>query len=229
MNAESTNRADRIRGVLFDLDGTLLDTAPDLVYAVNAALADGGFKPGLPEQLRPLISGGMGAMIRQALDAPPESIANVLEHALTIYQENLAVNTRLFDGMETVLARLDDADLQWGIVTNKHTRFTEPLLQSLGLTERAGCAISGDTTPERKPHPLPMFEACKVLGLPPRQCVYIGDDARDILAGRRAGTATLAAAYGYAPDDDDPNAWGADGLIHHPEEVLHWLGGRAAA
>lgn len=218
-------RRNRIRGVLFDLDGTLLDTAPDLVAAVNAALQHGGYPPRPPDELKPLISEGAPAMLRGGLGEQPAEFGPLLERMLDIYETHIAVHTRFFDGMERVLEFLEQAALPWGIVTNKLSRFTDPLMQALGIDLRTGCIISGDTTEERKPHPLPLLEACRRLGRRPADVVYIGDAALDIEAGRRAGMATVAAAYGYLRPEDRPDQWGADALIERPEDLIPWLRG----
>jgi len=216
-----------VRSVLFDLDGTLLDTAPDLAFACNAAVTEAGLQPQPMGALKPLISGGAAAMLRHTLAANRQEadLTPLLERMLAIYRENIAVHTRLFGGMEAVLVELETRNLSWGIVTNKVTRFTEPLLQSLNLLERPACVISGDTTPEHKPHPMPLLEACRRIGSRPSQCVYVGDARRDIEAGRNAGMTTLAALYGYVSTDDPAESWGADGLLQHPQELLSWLDG----
>jgi 2-phosphoglycolate phosphatase len=219
-----------LRGVLFDLDGTLLDTAPDLAHACNLALAEAGFAPQALQALRPMVSGGAGAMLRLALN-PDEGAADfqtVLERMLSIYLENIAVHTRFFDGMDSVLDELENRGLCWGIVTNKLSCYTVPLLASLGLLTRPGCVVSGDTLPKMKPHPLPMWEACRLIGSAPEECVYIGDARRDIEAGKNAGMATLAALYGYIPEHDPPHGWGADGLLSRPSDLLAWLDGTLA-
>jgi phosphoglycolate phosphatase len=214
-----------VRSVLFDLDGTLLDTAPDLAFACNAAAREAGLEPQPLTALKPLISGGAAAMLRHVLSANDQEadFDPLLERMLTLYRQNIAVHSRFFDGMEAVLDELEKRNLSWGIVTNKLTRFTTPLLQSLNLLERLACVISGDTLPEQKPHPMPMLEACRRIGSQPEQCVYIGDAWRDIEAGRNAGMTTLAALYGYIGADDPAESWGADGLLRQPHELLSWL------
>ncbi len=221
----------RQRGVLFDLDGTLLDTAPDLVEACNIAATEAELLPQTLEDLRPLVSGGATAMLQHILAANGREVDDfeaLLQRMLSLYQQNIAIHTRFFDGMDTVLAELENRGMNWGIVTNKHTRFTVPLLQSLGLHGRAGCVISGDTMAESKPHPMPMLEACRLIGSAPGECVYIGDARRDIEAGKNAGMATLAALYGYVPENDPAHDWGADGLLSRPLDLLAWLDGRSA-
>lgn len=220
--------SEAIAGVLFDLDGTLLDTAPDLVSALNRTLLDAGIPPCPAALVRPHISGGARAMLGYWLHhcgIVPEELEqpHLLPRMLERYEAAVAVETCLFEGMETVLATLDAWQLPWGIVTNKVSRFTDPLLRALALTERAACIVSGDSTPERKPHPLPLQEACRRLRRPPADCVYVGDAKPDIDAGREAGLKTLVAGYGYLDPDDDPRTWGASAIIDHPSELLVWL------
>lgn len=223
-------KRDHLRGVLFDLDGTLLDTAPDLAAACNAAAAEFGLMPQPLEVLKPQVSHGAPAMLVRLMESNGrEADFDALhERMLALYEENIAVHTRLFEGMEAVLDEVENRGLSWGIVTNKHRRFTEPLLRRLGLDSRAGCAISGDTLPRSKPHPMPMLEACRRIDAAPAACVYVGDARRDIEAGRNAGMATLAALYGYVPDDDPAQGWGADALLGGPLDLLAWLDGGLA-
>lgn len=212
-----------IRGVLFDLDGTLLDTAPDLIAAANHALEVAG-SPACPDAvLTPLISRGAAAMLARGLGDPGKLNHECLDWMLDYYAAHIAVQTRFFDGMERLLHELDQMAVPWGIVTNKLTRFTEPLLAALGLDVRAGCVISGDTTAERKPHPRPLLEAAHRLGVAPGNCVYVGDSRTDMEAGRRAGMRTLAATYGYLAPDDLPEDWPADELIDTPWTVTRWI------
>ena len=219
-----------LRGVLFDLDGTLLDTAPDLVHACNLAAVEAGLEPQALQALRPMVSGGASAMLRLTLNANAREadLESLEERMLSIYLENIAVHTRFFDGMDSVLDELENRGLCWGIVTNKLSCYTVPLLASLGLLTRPGCVVSGDTLPEMKPHPMPMWEACRLIGSDPAECVYIGDARRDIEAGKNAGMATLAALYGYIPENDPPHDWGADGLLSRPSDLLAWLDGTLA-
>ncbi|MFM8330632.1 MAG: HAD-IA family hydrolase [Candidatus Methylumidiphilus sp.] len=218
------------RGVLFDLDGTLLDTAPDLAVACNTASAEFGLRPQPLEALRPSVTYGASAMLLQVLAADPQDVDfdSLLQRMLCLYEENIAVQTRFFEGMDIVLDELEARGLRWGIVTNKHARFTDPLLRQLDLHSRSGCVISGDTLAECKPHPLPMLEACRRIGAAPQASVYVGDARRDIEAGQNAGMATLAALYGYVPDDDPAHGWGADGLLGQPLDLLAWLDGEGA-
>lgn len=211
--------------VLFDLDGTLLDTAPDLTAALNRALTNEGFAPVAVQTIRPLISCGAAAMVDYALG--PRRAADlrgrVLNRMLEEYLTHIADQTDLFEGMADVLAELHRRNLKWGVVTNKRARFTEPLLDTLGLAKQAACIVSGDSTPNCKPHPEPVLAACKITASKPSRCVYVGDSVKDVQAGRRAGMRTLGALYGYLGAGDDATRWGADALLGAPGELLNWL------
>jgi phosphoglycolate phosphatase len=211
--------------VLFDLDGTLADTAPDMARALNLQLARHG-RPPLPfEAIRPHVSHGARAMMRIgfALEAGEADYAALRQEYLDIYGENLALATAPFPGIPQLLEALEARRVPWGIVTNKPAWLTDPLMGSLGLAGRAACVVSGDTAARPKPHPDPVLHACRLIGVDPRECWTVGDAQRDIAAGRAAGTGTLAALFGYLGEDDDPASWGADGLIRAPLEVLDWL------
>jgi 2-phosphoglycolate phosphatase len=214
-----------VRSILFDLDGTLLDTAPDLAFALNAVAQEEGLKPLPVHALKPLISGGAAAMVRFAFGGRPDDaeFTRVLQRMLAIYREHIADQTRFFSGMEAVIDEIERRQLPWGIVTNKLGWLTDPLLRALELDHRPGCVISGDTTQYRKPHPQPMLEACRRLDRQPGDCVYVGDALRDVEAGRQAGMSTLVALYGYLADTDQPRDWGATGLIAEPADLLRWL------
>ena len=214
-----------LRTVLFDLDGTLVDTAPDLGYALNRVLSEQGRTPLALEVIRPLISLGGRAMVEGALGVRPEQpgFEPLYRRFLAIYQENVANDTQLFPGMEVVLDTLEARHMNWGIVTNKVAFLTLPLVEALGLAERAACIVSGDSTAQRKPHPAPLLFACEQVGSHPSQCLYVGDAPRDIAAGQRAGMRTLVALFGYIPRGEVPLQWGADGLIASPLELLDWL------
>ncbi|MGA7801095.1 MAG: phosphoglycolate phosphatase [Gammaproteobacteria bacterium] len=226
LNANSPAAApDAIGAVLFDLDGTLLDTAPDLAYCLNELLVQSG-RPPLPfEKIRPVVSHGGIGLIRLGFGLEPNhpSFAELRRRLLDLYRDNLARHTQLFPGMDSVLAGLEARGIKWGVVTNKPGWLTDPLLQALGLFERAASVISGDTLPQRKPDPAPVLLACTQTGCSASQCVYVGDAARDIEAGRRAGLHTLVALFGYIAECDDPASWGADELIQTPEALLRWL------
>lgn len=212
-----------VSGVLFDLDGTLADTAPDLAYALNRVLVEEG-REALPlAVIRPAASHGSAALLRTGFGADHPDTEHLRQRLLTVYQDNIARQTRLFPGMDAVLQQLEQRRLPWGVVTNKPARFTEPLLAALGLTPRAACVVSGDTCTESKPHPRPILHACEQISADPALCLYVGDAERDIQAGRRAGARTLAALFGYLGPDDRPQDWGADGLLEQPADILRWL------
>lgn len=214
-----------ITTVLFDLDGTLADTAPDLSAALNRVLLDNGREPLPFERIRPVVSNGAQALIRLGFGLAPgeDGFEPLRGQLLDAYAARLAVDTRLFPGMADLLTGLEQRGLRWGVVTNKPAFLTEPLIEQLGLTARAACIVSGDTLEQRKPHPAPLLHACQLTGSGAAQCLYIGDAERDIEAGRRAGMKTLVALFGYIESGHDPDAWGADGLVHAPLEVLEWL------
>lgn len=214
----------RLDCVLFDLDGTLVDTAPDLVACLNKALAAHGYQAIEHLDVKPLISHGALAMIAHAAaDADPALKSRMLDFMLDCYQNNIAEHSRFFAGIAETLEAIETLGLKWGVVTNKRERFTLPLMDALNLSERAACIVSGDTTANPKPHPEPMLAACKQAGVKPENCVYIGDALHDITAGKNANMKTLAALYGYLKDGDRPENWGADALIEHPEQLLQWI------
>ncbi len=213
------------QAVLFDLDGTFADTAPDLAAALNQVLQEQG-KPALPfEHIRPVVSHGGIALIKLGFDIPQESpeFEVLRQRLLAIYKNNISQLTQLFEGMDELVTELENSDIAWGIVTNKPSWLTDPLMAQLGYTQRARTIVSGDTTSERKPHPEPLFHACRKINCPPDQCLYVGDAERDIIAGKRAGMKTLGALFGYIEADDDPRTWGADALIEHPREIKDFL------
>ena len=214
-----------VRAVLFDLDGTLIDSAPDLAGAANALREKRGLVPLALERYRAHTGSGARGMLRVAFDIEPghDAFDDLKRQFFTEYQERLTLQTGLFDGVDRLIGALLEAGLPWGVVTNKGTRFTEPLTQAIPLFASAGAVISGDTTPHTKPHPAPLLEAARRLGLPPSDCLYVGDDLRDIQAGRSAGMRTVAALYGYLGADADVAAWGADRTITEPIELLKWL------
>ena len=214
-----------IRAVLFDLDGTLADTAPDLAAALNRLLAERGRDAVPIERARPLTSSGARGMLRAGFGIDPQhaDYETLKARFLELYAANVCGETRLFDGIGDLLGALERRSLPWGVVTNKAERFTFPLLEALALAARTGCVVGGDTTGRAKPHPEPLLHAARVLGVPPADCLYVGDDLRDIQAARAAGMRALAAAYGYLGEAGDPAAWGADAVIAHPREVLIYL------
>jgi len=210
--------------VLFDLDGTLVDTAPDLIACLNSALTYHGFSAIAPEKVRPCISHGAVAMIKKSeTQANDEIQAQILETLLNDYQNNILQYGGFFEGIEQTLQLIEDKGLKWGVVTNKRSRFTQPLMKALRLTERAACIISGDTTNNSKPHPEPMLAACKQAQVKAKNCVYIGDAKHDIIAGKAANMKTLAAVYGYLTYEDKADDWGADALIESPLQIKQWI------
>lgn len=211
------------RAILFDLDGTLADTAPDLAAAANFLRAERGLAPAPYEQLRPVASAGARGLIGAALDIHPghADYEELRVRFLARYEANMTVHSRLFDAVPELLAQIESRGLRWGIVTNKAARFTDPLVPQIGLGH-AACVVSGDTTPHPKPHPAPLLEAARRLQLAPEDCWYVGDDLRDIQAGRAAGMPTVAAAWGYC-GHSEPTAWEADALVHAPQLLLDLL------
>ncbi len=208
--------------VLFDLDGTLADTAPDLALALNLTRADHGLAPVPAERLRPQASHGARGLIGEGMGLVPGDPAfdDARDRFLAHYRANLCVHTRLFDGIEALLAALEANGHRWGIVTNKPGWLSAPLIEALQLHRRAACLISGDTTPTPKPHPAPLLLACRQLDVPAADCVYVGDDRRDVDAGRAAGMRTAVACWGYIGADDNPRDWPADLLLDSPGELL---------
>ncbi len=215
--------------ILFDLDGTLADTAPDLIAALNRSIQKYHYSAVEYQHIKPFISHGAVAMIKQCLpDCNDEKLqAKILEVMLDDYQQNIAQYTQLYQGMESLLDHIENRGLKWGVVTNKRQRFTKPLIAALDLTDRAACIISGDTTDKAKPYPEPMLAACEQAEVKPEQCIYIGDAAHDIEAGKAAGMKTMAATWGYLKPEDIPEQWGADFLIDSPDEILAFLDNQA--
>jgi phosphoglycolate phosphatase len=215
----------KLNTVLFDLDGTLIDTAPDMVDALNRMLNRYG-KPELPfERVRNTVSRGSLALVRLGFgDGLPEAeLKNLQNEYLSVYADALCVASRPFNGMTELLHQLEASNIRWGVVTNKPGWLTDPLLRQLGLHERAACIISGDTLSVRKPDPAPLLHAAGLVQREPRQCVYVGDDRRDIDAGRAAGMRTLVARYGYIEAREDPRQWGADDMIDDIAQLQRWL------
>ena len=218
----SSGLASPYKGVFFDLDGTLADTAPDLVAAANQLLIARNLPPKQYEVLRPCASAGARGLIGGAfgINTDHPDFIPLRDEFFANYEKALLVNSVLFEGVDHLLDQLDSANLPWGIVTNKSERFTHPLTELMGLRQRAVSTISGDTTPHSKPHPEPILHAARVANIDPNQSVYVGDDIRDIVAGKAAGMKTIAAAYGYCGCEEPPEAWGADYLVRHPRELL---------
>ncbi len=214
-----------ISAVLFDLDGTLVDTAPDIAFALNALLQEQD-KFTLPyDKIRANVSHGSQALLALAFDISPDHTDYpILQQRLyQLYQYNIARNTCLFAGMEAVLSTLEQRSIPWGVITNKPALLTELLLAKLNLLDRAVCVVSGDTTAFCKPHPAPMIHACNLIKKKPEQCVYIGDTASDMKAGKGVNMQTVAALYGYLSEDDHPQNWQADATISAPKDILQWI------
>jgi len=217
--------APAISAVLFDLDGTLLDTAPDLARAVNRQRVERGLEPVALERLRPAVSQGARGMLRVAFDLLPgqDGYDAMREEFLDYYLADLCVHTCFFPGMDSVLSTLEARGIAWGIVTNKLHRFTMPLLERMDLHRRPACIVSGDTAPRAKPYPDPLLEAARCIDIEPGRCLYVGDDERDVQAALAAGMTPVVALWGYLGDGNPPQAWGAAHLKAHPEEVLGLL------
>ncbi len=214
-----------IRAVLFDLDGTLADTAPDLVGALNLQRVSRGLDPLPLKALRPLVSQGARGLIGAGFGLQPgdSGFSELRDEFLDLYAANLSRNSQLFSGVEALLAELERRGMPWGIVTNKPGRFTEPLVEALELHQRASCVISGDTCARAKPHPDPLLEASRQIGIPAPDCLYLGDDQRDVEASLAAGMLPVVAGYGYLGVGRPPEQWGAVGIISHPGALLSML------
>lgn len=215
-----------VRAVLFDLDGTLVDSAPDLVGCVQDVMRARGAQPLPFESLRPVVSRGMRGLLTAAYG--PDFIGgdeypDVLARCLKLYSGRLAVQSQPFPGMREVLHGLARRGIPWGVVTNKPDYLTRPLLEALGLADDCAVAVGGDTTAHSKPHPEPMLFAAARLGVKPRHCIMLGDDPRDMQAARNAGMTGLAAAWGYFPPEEDLSAWGAAAILQSPPDLLAWI------
>ena len=209
-------------GIFFDLDGTLADTAPDLVAATNKLLVARKLTPKPYEFLRPYASAGARGLLEGAFGISPdhEDFVALRDEFFSNYEKALLVDSKLFDGIEHLLDQMDAANLPWGIITNKSERFTNPLTDLMGLRQRAVSTVSGDTTPYSKPHPEPILHAARTSNIDPSKSIYVGDDIRDVLAGKAAGMKTVAAAYGYCGCKEPPEAWGADYIANNPLDLL---------
>jgi phosphoglycolate phosphatase len=212
------------RAVLFDLDGTLADTAPDLAYALNCMRIARNL-PALPvAATRAYTSMGARGLLGVGFDVTPEhpDYEAMRDEFLANYENNLCRETRLFPGMAELLDELERRGLRWGVVTNKAERYTHPLLEQLGVHHRAACVIGGDTTGKIKPDPAPLYAATERMGIAARHCIYVGDDRRDVEAGRAAGMKTIVVKFGYL-HGNDPETWAADAMIDTPQELLQHL------
>lgn len=213
---------DKIQTVLFDLDGTLIDTAPDMAEALNILLQEEA-RAELPyDNIRPVVSNGSVALVELGFpDISDEDTRERLKQRyLEIYQNNLCVKSELFPGMQQLIDTIESRQMNWGVVTNKPGWLTDPLMQQIGLADRAVCIVSGDTTANRKPHPEPMYLACKLAESEAEQCIYIGDAQRDIEAGNNAGMLTVIASYGYIGDWENTSSWGAQHTADSPLAIL---------
>ncbi len=220
-----------IRAVLFDLDGTLIDSAPDLGAAADQMRLARDL-PSLPiDRYRPMAGAGARGMLGIAFGITPdhEDFPALREEFFRNYEQRMTRDTFAFDGVAELLARLSELGFAWGVVTNKSMRFTGPLTRAMPLFATAGAIVGGDSTPHSKPHPEPLFEAARQLGLPPQQCIYVGDDERDVAAGRAAGMPTVAATYGYLGGTPDVDRWKPDARISSPLALLPLLQTRPAA
>lgn len=214
----------KIDAVLFDLDGTLIDTAPDMVAVLNQMQQTRGADPLPYESARANVSNGAIGLLRLAFPEAAESdFASLQREYLERYEGAVCVDSSVFPDMPELLDALDAMQCPWGVVTNKPERMTDPLLAALGLSDRLSCAVSGDTLDKRKPDPAPLLYACEQAGVPPHRAVYVGDASRDIEAGRAAGMNTIAAAYGYIVPGDDPASWNADAIATDTKDLAKML------
>ncbi|MCZ8250860.1 MAG: HAD-IA family hydrolase [Hylemonella sp.] len=220
-----TRRFSGIEAVLFDLDGTLIDSAPDLGAAADQMRTDRGLPPLPLERYRPMAGAGARGMIGVAFGLTPEDPGyhELREEFMANYERCMTARTYAFAGIPELIEQLLQRELAWGVVTNKIERFTLPLTSAMPLFASAGVIVGGDTTPHPKPHPAPLFEAARRLGLEPQRCLYVGDDERDIVAGLAAGMGTVAATYGYLGAKGDVSDWGAHASINSPTELLQLL------
>ncbi len=210
---------------LFDLDGTLMDTAPDMGAALNILRAEHNLPPLSADRIRPQVSHGALGLLKLGFGIEPQDarFAEMRSRYLAIYRQHLVDDTHLFHGMDKVLDSLEQQGITWGIVTNKPGWLTEPLLEARGLRTRAACVVSGDTVARRKPHPDPLLHAAGLCGQPAGEAVYVGDAERDVQSAHAAGMLAVVAMYGYLGDEDRPDVWKPDHMIMHPSELLTWL------
>ncbi|MEO9136656.1 MAG: phosphoglycolate phosphatase [Casimicrobiaceae bacterium] len=225
MQARPPARPLPVSAVLFDLDGTLADSAGDLAAAVNRMRAERGLAPVPVAALRPHASAGARGLLAAGMGVAPDAAdyPALRDTFLAYYAAALDRTTHLFDGIAALLDALDERALPWGIVTNKAARFTRPVVEALGIDRRAGAIVSGDTTAHPKPHPAPLLHAAALLNVDPARCVYVGDDLRDITAGNAAGMITIVAEYGYLGEQGCADDWPAMGWIDRPLDLLAWL------
>jgi 2-phosphoglycolate phosphatase len=214
-----------LEAVLFDLDGTLADTAPDMALTVNRMRKRRGLEPVAPEQVRPYVSSGARGMIGAAFGITPDhpDFQAMREEFLDLYGENLCVESRLFPGMAELLDQLEADGVAWGVVTNKYERFARPLIEGLGLSARSAVVVGGDTCPRPKPFPDPLLFAAAAMGVAPTRTLYVGDDPRDVQAARAAGMPVVVAGYGYLGDGPPAISWGADAVLDSAEGIARWI------
>lgn len=215
-----------IKAVLFDLDGTFADTAPDLAAALNHTRAARNLPPLPLETIRPQASHGSRGLLRLGFGIEPDApdYDALRDIFLDYYESNICVHTRLFSGMAELVDELERCSIKWGIVTNKPHRYTVPLIQALGYAARAACLVSGDTCAQAKPHPAPLLHACALIGAAPAHCLYLGDDLRDMQAANAAAMPGIIAGYGYVGSDVSVENWSAQGSVSHPMELIRFLG-----
>jgi N-acetyl-D-muramate 6-phosphate phosphatase len=214
----------KLKAVLFDLDGTVLDTAPDMVGALNALRGERSLTAMPYGSIRSAVSHGAARVVKAGFpDADSDTQLSLQQRFLQIYRGALSRDTKLFPGMDRVLDKLESWRIKSGIVTNKAAWLTEPLLEELDLRRRFACVVSGDTLVERKPHPLPLLHAAALAGVAPGECIYVGDAERDVQAAHAALMPALVANYGYLRPDEDSAAWGGDGYLNQPTDLLDWL------
>ncbi len=214
-----------IKAVLFDFDGTLADTAPDLGHALNRQRTSRGLSELPIAQIRPLASAGSRGLLGLGFNIKPGDTGyeSMRDEFLDFYTQHLCQDTRLFPGVSELLDQLEKRNLPWGIVTNKPARFAHPLIEALGLAQRMACIVCGDELMNTKPHPEPLLTASTKIAIPPAHCIYLGDDIRDVQASLAASMQPIVARYGYLGNDQPPETWGARYLIDHPEELLAYL------
>lgn len=215
-----------VEAVFFDLDGTLADTAPDLGGALNRVRREEGLEPVPLNQLRPVVSQGVRGLLRVGFGLHPDDAAypGLQERVLAHYEQNICHATVLFPGVDALLTRLEKLQLPWGIITNKRSRYTEPLVRALQLDQRAITIVSGDTAGVPKPAPEPMLHACRAAGVNPENCWYVGDDLRDVQAAHAANMRAIAAAWGYLGDGSPPEDWHAEVLAQSPADIARAIG-----
>lgn len=221
----SPSHSTKINTVLFDLDGTLIDTAPEMAAALDNLCDEEQHSRLTFDAVRPFVSNGSAALVKLAFGEQLEeqTLARLQKRYLEIYQNDLVVNSLLFSEMNELLLKLEKDNIKWGVVTNKPGWLTEPLMEALGLHQRAACIVSSDSTANRKPHPEPMFYACKLACSQPDECIYVGDARRDIEAGQNAGMKTVIAQYGYIGDWENTDDWHADYSIQSPSQLLTYI------